>query len=142
MSKNAGKELMISFRCDEEVQRELRERHSRLVHRIERMASIVISSRPLVIEKSKPPSFSEYMRHLSAVATRRLDHDLYFQSNVRQALAVMVEPSNSDVARVLLSCHAVPNWTGWINMVAFQRGLKMQKAAVRGHLRSKQHAAA
>lgn len=112
-----SRDFMLSFSLDDEIGRVFSRRYKRLVDRC-------ISSPN---SGGRYPSRSLYTEYLLERAMRRIENDLYMGGQFKRILNTMIEPSPSDVAKVLLCCHLNPNWSGWIGMNAFERFRKAQK---------------
>lgn len=127
--KLQSKGVLISFRCNAEVEALLHEKHERTCNRLRRMQlNAFKSGARKLLSDAKLPSFSTWVRRELEVAIREFENDRFVGGNFRRVMASLINPSDGDVARVILSFSVIPNWTGYLDMHSYIRWRQMLKA--------------
>lgn len=117
MKARTTRQTLMSISLDNQLAVEFARRYTRVVGRC-------------VAKNNDYPSKSAYVEHLLERGMQRIETDAFMGGEFRRIMQMMVDPSASEVAKVILGCHLVGCWNGFTAMVAYERFQKMRRATM------------
>lgn len=118
---------VVSLRLDSDVEAPLRARFERASARFERRLRLSGQRGSL--------SFGRWVRRELGLALQAVERDPWIGGHAQRVLGSLLEPSTTEIMKVVLSIYANPTWSGWVKMPSHQRYRKLQSKAMKSSIK-------